>query len=77
MPFILATVGSINSRTAVQASLGKKGDPISKITRAKRARGAAQVVECLPSKWKALSLNPSTDQERKRGMQKQCVLGRQ
>jgi hypothetical protein len=33
-------------------------DTISKITGAKRAGGVAQVVECLPSKWEALSSNP-------------------
>jgi phage portal protein BeeE len=35
--------------------------PISKITRAKRAGGLAQVGEHLPHKCKALSLNPSTN----------------
>jgi hypothetical protein len=40
--------------------LGKKQDPLSKITRSKRAGGAAQAVESLPSKYKALNLNPST-----------------
>jgi hypothetical protein len=34
-----AIAGSINRRTVVQAGLGKKRDPISKITRAKRAGG--------------------------------------
>jgi hypothetical protein len=43
-----------------QASLGKKQDPISKITRAKSAGGVVQAVEGLPSKHKALHLNPST-----------------
>jgi hypothetical protein len=38
------TVGNINRRIAVQAELDKKQDPISKITRAKRAGGVAQVV---------------------------------
>jgi hypothetical protein len=38
----------------------KFGDPIQKITKAKRVMGVAQVVECLPSKCKALNLNPST-----------------
>jgi hypothetical protein len=42
-----------------QDSLGKKQDPISKITRAKMAGGIAQAVEYLPSKWKVLNLNPS------------------
>jgi hypothetical protein len=43
-----------------QAGLGKKRDPISKITTVKRAEGVTQVVECLVSNCKALSLNPST-----------------
>jgi hypothetical protein len=47
----------------VQAALGKKQDPFSKITNRKRAGGVAQG---LPSKYKALSSNPSTMKERKR-----------
>jgi hypothetical protein len=50
----------------VQTSLGKKRDPISKITRAKRAGGVAQVVEPLPSKCKALSSNPKTKKKKKK-----------
>jgi hypothetical protein len=42
----------------VQAGQGKKQDPVSKITRAKRARGVAQTVEDLPSKCKALKFKP-------------------
>jgi hypothetical protein len=41
MPIIPSTAGSINTRTAVQAGPGEKRDPISKITRAERARGVA------------------------------------
>jgi hypothetical protein len=44
----------------VQASLGKKPDPISKITRTKRARSVTQAVKHLSSKCKALSSNHST-----------------
>jgi hypothetical protein len=44
----------------VQAGLGKKQHPISKTTRAKRGGGVAQVIECLPTKCKALSSNPRT-----------------
>jgi hypothetical protein len=33
---------------------------MSKITKAKRARGMAQVVKCLPSKHEVLSSNPGT-----------------
>jgi hypothetical protein len=40
--------------------LGKKGDPISKITRVKRAGGLAKAVEHLLSKCKVLSSKPCT-----------------
>jgi hypothetical protein len=43
-------------RILAQIGLGKKCNPISKITRAKRAESIAQLVEHLPSK----SSNPST-----------------
>jgi hypothetical protein len=39
----------------IQAELGQKQGPISKITKAKRAGGVAQAAEQLPSKCKALS----------------------
>jgi hypothetical protein len=48
------------SSTMVQASLEKKQDPISKITRSKRVGGVAQIVGCQPSKSEALSSNPRT-----------------
>jgi hypothetical protein len=44
----------------VQASLGKKQDLMSKITRAKRAEGMAQAVGGQPSKYKDLSSNSSS-----------------
>jgi hypothetical protein len=53
-------------------------EPIQKTTKTKRNRGAAQVVELLPRKGKALSLNPSTTKERKRGQPSPCwwsILG--
>jgi hypothetical protein len=72
MPVILATIGSINRRMMAQASLGKKQDPISKKTsQTKRAGDMAQVVDLLPSKWEALSSNPST---LKKQNQKCCGL---
>jgi hypothetical protein len=40
--------------------LGINGDPVGKITKAKRTRGIAQKVEHLPSKCKTLSSNPSS-----------------
>jgi hypothetical protein len=42
-----------------QVGLNKKQDPISKVTRVKRAGGMAQAVEPLPHKCKTLSSNPS------------------
>jgi hypothetical protein len=42
----------------VQAGLGKKQDPISKITRAKMAGGMVQTVEYLPSKHEVLTPVP-------------------
>jgi hypothetical protein len=41
-------------------------DPISKITREKRAEGVAQVVECLLCKCFALGLNPSPTKKKKK-----------
>jgi hypothetical protein len=41
---------ALNRTITVQASLDKKQYSISKITRAKRAGGMAQVVDYLPSK---------------------------
>jgi hypothetical protein len=40
-------------------------NPISKITKARRAGGVAQAVEHLPNKHKALSANPSINKKRK------------
>jgi hypothetical protein len=51
---------STTRRIMVQVSLGIKQDPISKITRAKRASGVTQVVEHLLRTWEALSSTPST-----------------
>jgi hypothetical protein len=50
--------GSINRRIEVQAGPSKKQNPVSEITKAKRAGSVAQVVEFLPSKLKSLSSNP-------------------
>jgi hypothetical protein len=55
------STGSLNRRTAVHTGLGKKQEPISKISRAKKAGGMAQEVKRLPLEHGALSLNPSTD----------------
>jgi hypothetical protein len=46
-------------RIMVQTSLGKKQDPISKITKASKCRGMLQVVECLPTKHEVLNSNLS------------------
>jgi hypothetical protein len=42
--------GSKNRSTVVQANVGKKQDPISKLTRAKWAGGIAQAIQHLLSK---------------------------
>jgi hypothetical protein len=44
-----------------------KSKTLSKITREKRAGGMAWVIECLPSKHKALSSNLSTTKGRRTG----------
>jgi hypothetical protein len=44
----------------------KVRDPISKITRAKRAGSVTQTAEQLPSQFKALSSNPSSAKKKKR-----------
>jgi hypothetical protein len=48
------------NRRIVQAGLGKKQDPLSKITRAKITAGVVQAVKHLPHKHQALSSNPSS-----------------
>jgi hypothetical protein len=60
--------GGIGRRISIQAGhgWGKLRDSISKITKAKRAGGEAQVVEHLPSKHKILSSNSSTRVGKKR-----------
>jgi hypothetical protein len=50
------TVGSLKQEDHVPGCLGKKQDPISKITRERRAGGMVQVVEHLP-----MSSNLSAD----------------
>jgi hypothetical protein len=56
-------VGSVNRRIVVQASLGKKKDPIIKISGDKIAGGMAQMLENLLSKQKALSSNLRTEKK--------------
>jgi hypothetical protein len=58
VPVIPAKQRSTNRRFSVQASLGIKQDPVLKIMQ--------KVVECLPSKHKALSSTPSTTKTRTR-----------
>jgi hypothetical protein len=52
-------LGNVNRRILVQASL------FGKITKADSTRYVAQVVECLLSKCKGPSTNPSNHQEKK------------
>jgi hypothetical protein len=49
----------------VQASLGKKGDPISKITEQKSAAGVTQAVEHLSCKCEGLSSSPKNNPPKK------------
>jgi hypothetical protein len=51
---------SINRKIVVRAILGKKQDPSLRITRVIRARGMTQAIVHLPSKYEALSSNPSS-----------------
>jgi hypothetical protein len=46
-------------RITVQASMGKRQDPISKIIIATSTGDVSPAVECLPSKCKDLSSNPN------------------
>jgi hypothetical protein len=46
--------------------LGIKGDPISKITSAKRAGVMAQMAERLPSKCKTLKFKPQYHEKKKK-----------
>jgi hypothetical protein len=55
---IPATRESTNRRMEVQANLGIKQDPISKITNAKRSGGVTEQEEYLPCKCKTLSSIP-------------------
>jgi hypothetical protein len=54
----------------VLASPGKKQDPISEITKAKKAGGVAQVLELLPSKCKSPSQTPLPAQKRQKERKK-------
>jgi hypothetical protein len=73
MPVILATGGSDQEdRSSKPAQANSSQDPISKNkTKQKNqhrtgAYGVSQVVECLPTKYDALSSNPSTAKEKER-----------
>jgi hypothetical protein len=48
-----------------QAKSGRSYQKKKKNLKAKRAGGVTQVVQCLPSKCKALSSNPKTTKKRK------------
>jgi hypothetical protein len=60
--------GGISKRIVIQAGLGIKQHPMSKITKVKRAESVAQVVEHPPSKCKALS--PTLTQYRQKKKKK-------
>jgi hypothetical protein len=67
MPANLATAGSTNRKIELQAGLDVKRDPISKITKAKRAGDMVQALQHLPSKCEVLSSNSSTTKKKKKG----------
>jgi hypothetical protein len=58
--------GTHKWKIAIQAGPGIKAKPCITMTNAKRAGDMAQVVECLPSKLKAPSSNPSTAKKKKK-----------
>jgi hypothetical protein len=64
------TVGSINRKMTIKVCLGIKRDPLSKINKAKRAGGVAQVVEHLPHNCEALNSNPNTHSPQQSVMKK-------
>jgi hypothetical protein len=63
-PVILATQEEKQEDNGLR-SARQAQDPVWKQTKAKRTGGMAQVVQCLPSKFKALSSAPSTAKEKK------------
>jgi hypothetical protein len=56
------------------AQANSSQDPISKKPNT-GASGVAQVVERLPNKYKAMSLNPSTAKKKKRKKERNCKNG--
>jgi hypothetical protein len=66
-------MGSIN-RIVGPASLCINARPYLKITRARRAGGMAQMVECMLSKPKALSSNSSTAKGKKKAYGKSVTV---
>jgi hypothetical protein len=58
----------------IEAVLGKKRDPISKVTRTKRTESMAQAIDCLPSKCEALSSNSSTTKKKERKKKELIVI---
>jgi hypothetical protein len=68
MPAILATLEAENRKIEIQSQPGQIvfETICQKYPTQKRACGVPRVVECLPSKCKALSLNPSTEKINKK-----------
>jgi hypothetical protein len=58
----------------VLASPGKKQDPISEITKAKKAGGVAQVLELLPSKCKSPSQTPLPKKTERKKEKRKCGI---
>jgi hypothetical protein len=57
-------LGSVSRRILILAGVGKNARPYLKNNQRKKGFDVVQVVECLPSKHKALSSNPSTTKKR-------------
>jgi hypothetical protein len=52
----------------------QKHEPLSESEKITRARGVAQMVEYLPRKCEALSLNNSTAQKKKKKREREIVI---
>jgi hypothetical protein len=62
-PFIKFIVGVEIGRSLPEASWAKNARPSMKNNESKKGLGVIQIIECLPTKCKALSSNLSTDKK--------------
>jgi hypothetical protein len=70
---LVKNIETLHLYMKIQAGLDKRQDLISKITRAKRARGEAKVVQLLTSKHKALNSNPATAKTKQKNISERKV----